>query len=97
MSESGSKEQPPAFHGGVIADPMGLGKTLTMIALAATDLTKSIDSREMKDVHSSDSRSVSATLIVVPPPRKSCVPRPHSANQTSSRSVGESNVRVCDS
>ncbi|OAA72939.1 SNF2-related protein [Akanthomyces lecanii RCEF 1005] len=68
VSESGSKEQPPAFHGGVIADPMGLGKTLTMIALAATDLTKSIDSREMKDVHSSDSRSVSATLIVMPPP-----------------------------
>ncbi|KAJ6785626.1 hypothetical protein PWT90_00499 [Aphanocladium album] len=38
LSGSGSKEPPPPFCGGVIADPMGLGKTLTMIALAATDL-----------------------------------------------------------
>ncbi len=31
-------EEPPQFCGGIIADPMGLGKTLTMIALIATDL-----------------------------------------------------------
>ncbi|RYP60974.1 hypothetical protein DL769_007911 [Monosporascus sp. CRB-8-3] len=38
ISEIGSNEPPPQLHGGIIADPMGLGKTLTMIALAATDL-----------------------------------------------------------
>jgi SNF2 family DNA or RNA helicase len=31
-------EEPPQFYGGIIADPMGLGKTLSMIALIATDL-----------------------------------------------------------
>ncbi|OAR04576.1 hypothetical protein LLEC1_02187 [Akanthomyces lecanii] len=74
VSESGSKEQPPAFYGGVIADPMGLGKTLTMLALAATDLTKPVDCNELTDRPCSNSRSVSATLIVVPLPRKSSVP-----------------------
>ncbi|TLS30089.1 hypothetical protein PpBr36_02652 [Pyricularia pennisetigena] len=31
-------EEPPQFFGGVIADPMGFGKTLTMIALVASGL-----------------------------------------------------------
>lgn len=96
ISESGSKEQPPGFCGGVIADPMGLGKTLTMIALAATDLTRSISFTDMADAPFSDSRSVSATLIVVPPPRRSRVPAPCYANRASSTCMGKPNVRVCD-
>lgn len=95
ISESGSKEKPPGFRGGVIADPMGLGKTLTMIALAATDLTRSTNFTDMADVPFRDSRSVSATLIVVPPPRRSRVPAPYYTNQASSTSMGKPNLRVC--
>lgn len=29
--------EPQEFFGGIIADPMGFGKTLTMIALIASD------------------------------------------------------------
>lgn len=46
---------------------MGLGKTLTMIALAATDLER--EATEM-DTSEDGQLNVSATLIVVPPPRK---------------------------
>lgn len=38
ISNAYQVEEPPQFSGGIIADPMGLGKTLTMIALVATDL-----------------------------------------------------------
>lgn len=38
-----------------MADPMGLGKTLTMIALAATD---------------ANSGDLTPSLIIVPPPRE---------------------------
>ncbi|KAF3799116.1 Helicase-like transcription factor [Colletotrichum gloeosporioides] len=30
--------EPPSFYGGIIADLMGLGKTLTIISLVATDM-----------------------------------------------------------
>jgi SNF2 family DNA or RNA helicase len=46
---------------------MGLGKTLTMIALAATDL-ESGDFRI--DTHEDCLVDIPATLIVVPPPCK---------------------------
>ena len=66
---SGAQEtkEPPDFRGGIIADPMGLGKTLTMIALAATD----IETKHPVGKHDSDgtnSDEPHATLIVVPPP-----------------------------
>ncbi|KAI0129639.1 SNF2 family N-terminal domain-containing protein [Xylariales sp. AK1849] len=67
VSSSYQTEVPAQFYGGIIADPMGLGKTLTMIALAAVDL-------EDKDteLHAGDEeagqKSVPATLVIVPPP-----------------------------
>ncbi|KAL0475569.1 SNF2 family N-terminal domain-containing protein [Neurospora intermedia] len=64
ISDSHQKEQPENFQGGIIADPMGLGKTLTMIALAASDLMwASMAPRGNKEF-----ASVGQTLVVVPPP-----------------------------
>ncbi|RSM00791.1 hypothetical protein CEP52_008933 [Fusarium oligoseptatum] len=65
ISNAYQSEEPPQCYGGIIADPMGLGKTLTMIALAATDLER--DDTEM-DTSEDGQLNVSATLIVVPPP-----------------------------
>jgi hypothetical protein len=60
-------EPPPQFFGGIIADPMGLGKTLTMIALVASDLD---NSGTIDDVWDSEHEkcSVQTTLIIVPQP-----------------------------
>ncbi|RSL55363.1 hypothetical protein CEP54_009421 [Fusarium duplospermum] len=65
ISSASQPEGPPQCYGGIIADPMGLGKTLTMIALAATDLN-----RGNTDMDTSEDfqLSVSTTLVVVPPP-----------------------------
>ncbi|KAK3497860.1 SNF2 family N-terminal domain-containing protein [Neurospora hispaniola] len=64
ISDSHQKEQPENFQGGIIADPMGLGKTLTMIALAASDLIwVSHAPQENKEF-----TSVGQTLVIVPPP-----------------------------
>ncbi|KAK3495760.1 SNF2 family N-terminal domain-containing protein [Neurospora crassa] len=64
ISGSHQKEQPENFQGGIIADPMGLGKTLTMISLAASDLMwASMAPRGNKEF-----ASVGQTLVVVPPP-----------------------------
>ncbi|KAG6358593.1 hypothetical protein INS49_012111 [Diaporthe citri] len=61
-------DEPPPFRGGIIADPMGLGKTLTMIALAATDLEPAQHGAcSMVDVSAGTSHN-GATLIIVPPP-----------------------------
>ncbi|KAF4465808.1 alpha-16-mannosyltransferase subunit [Fusarium albosuccineum] len=38
VSNTYQADEPPQFYGGVIADPMGLGKSLSMIALIACDL-----------------------------------------------------------
>lgn len=52
---------------------MGLGKTLTMIALTATDL----ETGQHEDLSRADipveERHNGATLIIVPPPRKQCL------------------------
>ena len=59
-------DEPAPFYGGIIADPMGFGKTLTMIALAATDLE--LGKAAEPCVAESDKPQVSATLIIIPPP-----------------------------
>ncbi|KAH0430151.1 hypothetical protein CcaCcLH18_05855 [Colletotrichum camelliae] len=67
VSETHQQEEPPQFYGGIIADPMGLGKTLTMIALAASDLEKEyLATRFM--TNEIEGPFASATLVVVPPP-----------------------------
>ena len=67
VSNASQSELPPQCYGGIVADPMGLGKTLTMIALVATDLENSGD---MVDTDEGCHLDVPATLIVVPPPCK---------------------------
>ncbi|KAI0876954.1 SNF2 family N-terminal domain-containing protein [Hypoxylon argillaceum] len=64
ISSSHQSKEPPQFLGGIIADPMGLGKTLTMIALVATDLQRV----EFTNNEIAEDEASSTTLIVVPPP-----------------------------
>ena len=61
-------EEPVSFHGGIVADQMGLGKTLTMISLAAADVETD---RHMGNEDDQEKSCVSATLIIIPPPRTS--------------------------
>ncbi|KAI0400766.1 SNF2 family N-terminal domain-containing protein [Xylaria palmicola] len=69
ISGSHQSGEPPEFSGGIIADPMGLGKTLTMIALIATDLQRdNLVNNETADDEISEANTSNATLIVVPPP-----------------------------
>ncbi|SPO00197.1 related to global transactivator [Cephalotrichum gorgonifer] len=81
ISQVGYREPPQELYGGIIADPMGLGKTLTMIALVTTDLdTNKSDFRDQDLEPSSRRCIVPATLIIVPP-------APHIIrNETSQRS-----------
>ena len=62
VSNTSQLDEPPEFRGGIIADPMGLGKTLTMISLVATDLDAEDRDEE------ADDPSNGTTLVVVPPP-----------------------------
>lgn len=61
-------EEPPQFYGGIIADPMGLGKTLTMIALIATDLMGCRHGDFGTHSNIDDDTSNTTTLVIVPPP-----------------------------
>ena len=79
ISEKYQAEAPIAFSGGIIADAMGLGKTLTMIALVATDLDEEYKQPTHPDRHHEDGEDdqdgsivkipVSATLLIIPAPR----------------------------
>lgn len=69
ISAAQQLEEPPQFSGGIIADPMGLGKTLTVIALAASDLERGESQTVMSDLGHPEKPSISATLIIIPPPR----------------------------
>ncbi|UKZ74482.1 hypothetical protein TrVFT333_002151 [Trichoderma virens FT-333] len=68
ISSTYQSEAPPQFYGGIIADPMGLGKTLTMIALAATDLDTNTNGEAYMSIDDEGNYAVPTTLIVVPPP-----------------------------
>ncbi|KAL5399527.1 hypothetical protein PMIN02_000580 [Paraphaeosphaeria minitans] len=68
VSNTHREDPPQQFSGGIIADPMGLGKTLTMIALAASDLDhQNADPTDLSFGHDSKPM-VQATLIIVPQP-----------------------------
>ncbi|OCL00503.1 uncharacterized protein K441DRAFT_651441 [Cenococcum geophilum 1.58] len=63
--------RPPQFCGGILADPMGLGKSLSMISLIANDSSNTSQdmSEELKDMNCYESyHFTSATLLIVPPP-----------------------------
>ncbi|KAL6906931.1 SNF2 family N-terminal domain-containing protein [Trichoderma evansii] len=60
-------EKPPPFYGGILADPMGLGKTLSIISLIASDLL--LDQNDLSSITGPNAEDSSGcTLIVVPPP-----------------------------
>ncbi|KAF2638471.1 hypothetical protein P280DRAFT_551575 [Massarina eburnea CBS 473.64] len=67
ITKQHQSEPPQQCHGGIIADPMGLGKTLTMIALAANDFAAVTEDR-IGWKQSDDLIPVEATLIIVPQP-----------------------------
>lgn len=68
---------PPNFRGGILADAMGLGKTLTMLALIASDTLSHAGSSGIDRVETTCSPSsypvVKTTLIVVPLSREWCL------------------------
>ncbi|KAF7522527.1 hypothetical protein G7054_g12116 [Neopestalotiopsis clavispora] len=68
VSEASQIEEPSEFAGGIVADPMGLGKTLTMISLVATDIERSCSFQESYSAITEEKAQVAATLIIVPPP-----------------------------
>ncbi|GAP89897.2 putative alpha- -mannosyltransferase [Rosellinia necatrix] len=68
VSNAYQHEEPAEFCGGIIADTMGLGKTLTMIALVAADLDSPRERMSHKAGHHQDIPGVDTTLIIVPPP-----------------------------
>ncbi|KAK1479162.1 WD domain-containing protein [Colletotrichum tamarilloi] len=59
--------EPPSFYGGIIADPMGLGKTLAMITLVASDAYFMAQSEDSSLPGVLGEESCGLTLIVVPP------------------------------
>lgn len=56
------------FFGGVVADPMGFGKTLTMIALVAVDQEAEHCSHIPHSPSSQSRISSNLSLVIVPPP-----------------------------
>lgn len=69
ISQICQREPPHELNGGIIADPMGLGKTLTMIALVAMD-ADSQDVTWPEAAQDSSKYRVPTTLIIVPPSRE---------------------------
>ena len=65
-------EPPPPFSGGILADHMGLGKSLTMIALIASDLTPHHRVANIGAITVAQP-AIKASLLIVPSTRK-CVP-----------------------
>ena len=63
MTGTKTQSKPPAFKGGILADQMGLGKSLSIIALIASDFDD-LASREPR--LKITGCMVKATLIVVP-------------------------------
>ncbi|OCL01572.1 hypothetical protein AOQ84DRAFT_401724 [Glonium stellatum] len=70
VTETCQNEPPPQFCGGILADPMGLGKTLTIISLIASDAVSTSSEQCWLDAASSQRRFLhrKPTLVIVPPP-----------------------------
>jgi len=73
ISQLCHEEPPPELNGGIIADPMGLGKTLTMIAMAAMDVDTDKNALADEELEAPSRHIVRATLVIVPPSRE-CFP-----------------------
>jgi len=69
VSDTYQTDEPPQFYGGIVADPMGLGKTLSMISLIASDIN--LDHSDLSNLSGVDTEESSGrTLVIVPPPCK---------------------------
>ncbi|KAI0470248.1 hypothetical protein F4859DRAFT_486125 [Xylaria cf. heliscus] len=68
VSNACQGEEPAVFRGGIIADTMGLGKTLTMIALVAADLDTLTECHYPVGGSHANISKVETTLIIIPPP-----------------------------
>ena len=75
MTGETSELPPPDFRGGILADAMGLGKTLTVLALLATTIQAPPPSRSWEDRAWSSPECTShhsrTTLVIVPLSRRS--------------------------
>lgn len=73
VSDARQADEPTAFYGGIIADPMGFGKTLAMISLIASDSQYLAlnDTSDLSGVLGEESCGL--TLVIVPPARRSRV------------------------
>ncbi|KAK0658015.1 SNF2 family N-terminal domain-containing protein [Cercophora newfieldiana] len=67
ISDARQSDEPPPFYGGIIADPMGLGKTLTMIALVASDAHRPEFDDPSATFGFLKEESCGVTLVIVPP------------------------------
>lgn len=74
VSKTLSTEPPPEKGGGVLADEMGMGKTLTMIALIVQTLSEAhqaaAETRDSGQYTGSASHFAHSTLVVVPSERR---------------------------
>ena len=57
---------PPEFRGGLLADQMGLGKSLSMISLIAAHPAVDMDLKAVADCAPGTQIPVKATLLIVP-------------------------------
>jgi SWI/SNF-related matrix-associated actin-dependent regulator of chromatin subfamily A3 len=64
VTEMAQKTQPPDSRGGLLADQMGLGKSLTMISLIALNTCKV--NEPILFTSSGTLRRLKSTLVVVP-------------------------------
>ncbi|KAK3687801.1 SNF2 family N-terminal domain-containing protein [Podospora appendiculata] len=65
VSQEVQDQEPPQFQGGIIADPMGLGKTLSMISLIAMDTERALRASQRHGL--SLKYKMTPSLVVVPP------------------------------
>ncbi|KAK3324554.1 SNF2 family N-terminal domain-containing protein [Cercophora scortea] len=65
VSQEVQDQEPPQFQGGIIADPMGLGKTLSMISLIATDTERALRASQRHGL--TPEYKTAPSLVVVPP------------------------------
>lgn len=74
VDESTQHGPPPEFRGGILADTMGFGKSLSMISLVMYDKMDSLEEQQRVSLSSIYcAPKTKATLIVVPSSRKSRV------------------------
>jgi hypothetical protein len=66
ITGSSQRSCPPEFRGGVLADQMGLGKSLTMISLIAADFGSLSEAPSTPISPSRSFKPGDATLLVVP-------------------------------